>query len=86
MQWLCLTLAAEGVSPLATGGDTIRGGDVMPADGAGSGGSAVTVIDAKPGAWLLGSIEVPAQAWRNKTDSRTIVIFLIRTVLPKDEV
>ena len=78
MQWLWLTLGADGVSPLATGGDTIRGSDVTAPDGAGSGGSAVTVIDADPGAWLLGRSEALAQAWRNKTGSTTIVIFLIR--------
>jgi hypothetical protein len=55
-------------------------------DGAGSGGSVVTVIDAEPGAWLLGRTEALAQAWRNKAGSTTIVIFLIRTVLLRDEV
>jgi len=50
MQWLWRALGAEGVSPLATGGDTIRGSDLTSADRAGSGGSGVTVIDATPGA------------------------------------
>ena len=90
MQCLWLTLGAEGASPVATGGDTIGRGDVMAADGAGawggSGGSAVTVIDAKPTArlsWAVGRTEVPAQASSNKmVVSPASVTFLIRIVLP----